>query len=32
LSDPEAIAATEDALLSGLVNEATPPLLAFSHV
>ncbi len=32
LSDPEALAATEDALLSGLVNEAAPPLLSFSHV
>ena len=32
LSDLEAIAATEDTLLSGLVNEAAPPLLSFSHV
>ena len=32
LSDAEAIAATEDALLSGLVNEAAPTVLSFSHV
>lgn len=32
LSDSEAMAATEDALLSGLVNEAVPPMLSFSHV
>ena len=31
LSDAEAIAAAEDALLSGLVNEAAPPMLSFSH-
>ena len=32
LSVTEAIAAAEDALLSGLVNEATPAMLSFSHV
>ncbi len=32
LSDGEAIAATEDALLSGLINEAAPPSVSFSHV
>jgi transcriptional regulator with XRE-family HTH domain/tetratricopeptide (TPR) repeat protein len=31
LSDTEAIAAIEDALLSGLVLEAAPPMVSFSH-
>lgn len=31
LSDSEAIAAVEDALLSGLVHEAAPPMVSFSH-